>query len=497
MADKKNKLTIDEALSEYYKLKSKYEENFNEKYLNPILRDTTKSKKEKRLEYQKLPKPECVNCRRNVGSIFSIKKNAEEYLRQFTAKCGDLNDPCPFNITIEYTQRDDINKHLLIQDDDINVIKNKIIIDKNNLMFGYTDYNTAIIDFETTTKELKDLTETAGYIININIEINENPIRTEMIKSSNNKFGNELLIPFKKMIDDYIKTGNTENVNTAVKLYVDEMLPLTKTIRDLKYEVCYVDVKNVDERDEFYFLTQRKNSLQNLEYSFYGNDELKSFVTGYNGANDKTRKVRGEPKKNKTRKVRPVVELEEVSIVPVSGEEEMEKETEEKREDVTNIIEPPQEIEFEIEEVVSEINPVIDENGSVSWVDINNNINNDYQQIWNTLRSQYQDVLSKDPEWMKKTLDSFVEFYKLKRDKKIPYNISRQFVHPDGLLLPPRQISEIEFDYGNDLYNRLLNGGTKPNFVLTFLPKSPSGSYQQYLDTLGSIIGNQIGFTNK
>ncbi len=495
MADKKNKLTIDEALSEYYKLKSKYEENFNEKYLDPILRDATKSKKEKRLEYQKLPKPECVNCRRNVGSIFSVKKNAEEYLRQFTAKCGDLNDPCPFNINIEYTQRDEINKNLLVQDDDINAVKNKIIIDKNNLMFGYTDYNTAIIDFEIATKELKDLTETAGYIININIEINENPIRTEMIKSSNNKFGNELLIPFKKMIDDYVKTGNTENVKTAVKLYVDEMLPLTKTIRDLKYEVCYVDVENVDGKNDLYFLKQRKNSLQNLEYSFYGNDELKSFVTGYSDstAKDTTRKVR-EPKKNKTRKARPVVELEEVSVVPISGEEEME---EEKREDVTNVIEPPQEIEFEIEEVVSEINPVINENGSVSWVDINNNINAEYQQIWNTLRPEYQDFLSKDPAWMKKTLDSFVEFYRLKRENKLPYAASRQFVHPDGLLLPPRKISEIEYDYGNDLYNRLLNGGTKPNFVLTFLPKSPSGSYQQYLETLASIIGNKVGFTNK
>jgi len=462
MADKKNKLTIDEALSEYYKLKSKYEENFNEKYLDPILRDATKSKKEKRLEYQKLPKPECVNCRRNVGSIFSVKKNAEEYLRQFTAKCGDLNDPCPFNINIEYTQRDEINKNLLVQDDDINAVKNKIIIDKNNLMFGYTDYNTAII---------------------------------EMIKSSNNKFGNELLIPFKKMIDDYVKTGNTENVKTAVKLYVDEMLPLTKTIRDLKYEVCYVDVENVDGKNDLYFLKQRKNSLQNLEYSFYGNDELKSFVTGYSDstAKDTTRKVR-EPKKNKTRKARPVVELEEVSVVPISGEEEME---EEKREDVTNVIEPPQEIEFEIEEVVSEINPVINENGSVSWVDINNNINAEYQQIWNTLRPEYQDFLSKDPAWMKKTLDSFVEFYRLKRENKLPYAASRQFVHPDGLLLPPRKISEIEYDYGNDLYNRLLNGGTKPNFVLTFLPKSPSGSYQQYLETLASIIGNKVGFTNK
>jgi len=493
MAEKKNKLNIDEALSEYYKLKSKYEETFHDKYVIPILRDTKKSKKEKRLEYQKLPKPECVNCRRNVGSIFSIKKNEAEYFRQFIAKCGDLTDPCPFSINIEYTQRSELNKELFDYESDINGIKNKIIIDKNNMMFGYVNQAQAIVNFNGDTTELKSITENAGYILNINIEINDNPIRTEMIKNSKNKFGNELLIPFKKMINDYVQTGNTENVNTAVKLYVDEMIPLEKTIRDLKYDVCYIDIKNADEKDEYYFLTQKKNSYQNLEYTLYGNDELKSFVTGYKESKDTTRKVRGEPTKNKTRKTRPVIELEEVSVVPISGEEEME----EKREDVTNIIEPPKEIEFEIEEVVSEINPVIDPNGSVSWVDINNNINNEYQQIWYSLRPQYQDVLSKDPAWMKKTLDNFVELYRLKREQKVPRNIMRELVHPDGLLLPPRQITEIEYDYGNSLYNSLLNGGTMPNFVLSFLPKSPSGSYKQYLDALASIIGNKVGFTNK
>ena len=55
---KKEKATIDEVLNEYYKLKSKYEDNFHDKYIKPILRSEGKSKREKRLEYQKLPKPE-------------------------------------------------------------------------------------------------------------------------------------------------------------------------------------------------------------------------------------------------------------------------------------------------------------------------------------------------------------------------------------------------------------------------------------------------------
>jgi hypothetical protein len=289
------------------------------------------------------------------------------------------------------------------------------------------------------------------------------------------------------MINDYVRTGNTENVNTAVKLYVDEMLPLAKTIRDLKYETCYV---HLSDNDITYFLIQRKNSLQNLEYTPYGDDELKSFVTGNTDTKNITRKSRGEPKKNKTRKVRPTVELEEVAIVP-------QEEIEEKQEDVTNVIEPPQEIEFEIEEVVSEINPVINPSGSVSWVDINNNINMEYQQIWDSLASKYQDVLSNDPAWMKKTLDYFVEFSRLRKEQKIPYHASRQFVHPDGLLLPPRQISEIQYDYGNPFYNSLLNKGKTPGIWLSFLPKSPSGSYQQYLDTLASVVAYNVQFSIK
>ena len=72
----KEKLSVNEAMNEYYKLKAKYEMDYHEKYIKPILKANDKSKREKRLEYQKLPKAECINCKRNVGSIFTIKKDA-------------------------------------------------------------------------------------------------------------------------------------------------------------------------------------------------------------------------------------------------------------------------------------------------------------------------------------------------------------------------------------------------------------------------------------
>ena len=106
-------------------------------------------------------------------------------------------------------------------------------------------------------------------------------------------------------------------------------------------------------------------------------------------------------------------------------------------------------------------------------------------------------------------MDYFVEFARLKRAKKVPYMALREFVHPDGLLLPPKQISENQYDYGNVFYNKLLNTPAgKPAILFSFLPKPGSKSsaanananvddhlYKQYLQALASIIGNIVKFT--
>lgn len=495
-------LNVNDALNEYYKLKSNYEENYHDKYIKPILRSKNKSKREKRLEYQKLPKPECINCKRNVGSIFTIKKNTAEYFRQFVAKCGDLKDPCPFNIVIDYTQRTELNKELLDHDHDINIIKNKIIKDKNNVMFGYVNQQKAFEMFYSDTAELKDITETSGYILDINIQLNDNPIKKELIKNSEDRFGQEFVMPFKEMIKTFNQTDNSAEVNTAVTLYTNEMVPLAKTIRDLKYDVCYIDFvegKNMDDNTgDTFFLIQKKNSLYNLEYTLYGNDEIKSFVKGNKGSKSRTKKLRGSLNQtSKTRKLKPTIVLGEENdgSNEDSNEDSNETSNEESNEDVTNVIDNPPEIEFEIEEIVSEINPVYNPNGTINWVDSGNNVNAKYQQIWDYLTPEYKAALATDQNWMKKTMDSFVEFDKLRSENKLPYGSSRQYVHPDGLLLPPRKVGDFEYDYGNTFYNSLLNKDKRTGIWMTFLPKSPDGSYQQYLDGLASIIGNTIKFT--
>lgn len=517
---KKEKATVNEVLNEYYKLKSKYEDNYHDKYIKPILRSEGKSKREKRLEYQKLPRPECINCKRNVGSIFTINKDPQEYSRTFVAKCGDLDDPCPLNIVFDYTGRDELDKEILKHDNDIKEIKNKIISDKNNMMFGYIDQNKAVEIFNTDTTELKEITEAAGFIMEINIQLNDNPVKKDLIKTNEDKFGIECLLPFKSMIKDFSETGKTEILNKAVKFYVDEMAPLAKTITNLKYEVSYVDFlekkdnEDPTEKGDLYFLVQKKNSIYSLEYTLYGNDEIKSFTKGTNEFESKSKsKSKSKTKKSleqvhkKTRKLRP-----DLDFVEEEGEEEyaevkpinlrkkliLQNATEALEEGKQPEIDLKPDLQQENIPVEEDaITPYINSDGSVTWSTHEGQINMKYQNIWDALSPQYKAALIQDEAWMKKTIDHFVAYNILRSENKVPYTSSREFVHPDGLLLPPQKINDTDYDYGNAVYNKLLNGERNPIW-LSFLSKANrlySNEYNGYLNAIASYLGNKLKFT--
>jgi hypothetical protein len=527
---KKEKATINEVLNEYYKLKSKYEDGYHDKYIKPILRSDGKSKREKRLEYQKLPKPECINCKRNVGSIFTINKDPQEYSRTFLAKCGDLDDPCPLNIVFDYTGRDELDKEILKHNNDIKEIKNKIISDKNNMMFGYIDQNKAVEIFNTDTTELKEITEAAGFIMEINIQLNDNPVKKDLIKTNEDKFGIGCLLPFKSMIKEFDQTGKTELLNKAMNFYVDEMAPLAKTISNLKYEVSYVDFlekkdnEDPTEKGDLYILVQKKNSLYNLEYTLYGNDNIKSFTKGtkdYSKGKSKTKKNLEQVHK-KTRKLRP-----ELDFVEEEGEEEyaevkpinlrkkliLQNATEALEEDKQPESESESESKFELKSDLKQsireeddtIMPYINSDGSVTWSNNEGQINMKFQNIWDALSPQYKAALIQDEDWMKKTIDNFVSYNILRLENKVPYTSSREFVHPDGLLLPPQKINDTDYDYGNAVYNKLLNGERNPIW-LSFLPKANraetnflqehySNNYNGYLNAIASYLGHKLKFT--
>ena len=300
-----------EAINEYYTLKSKYESIYYDKYVKPIIK-SKQTKKEKRVEFGRLPKPECINCKRNVGTIFNISYDRKEVLRKFMAKCGDLTDPCPLDIQINYSVREQFNK--VINDGLMSVekIKLDIIKQKNNALFFEKGQNIITI-FENLTNSLKKETEQLGYSIEKDILKNDNPEKINLLNKSIDEFGIGFLLPFKQMIYDYLDKNNELILNEAINFYVNEMIPKLKDIQTLKYEVNFVEY-DLDEQN--YKLIQRTNSIESKEECFEDDDKVLKFIKGLRKVNNevkktKTKKIIEEDllKKNKTRKLKPTLEI--------------------------------------------------------------------------------------------------------------------------------------------------------------------------------------------
>jgi hypothetical protein len=449
-----------EAINEFYRLKDKYETSYYEKYVKPIIR-SNKSKREKRVEYSKLPKHECINCKRNVGTIFRINVNKKEYLRVFKAKCGDLKDPCPLDIQINYSTREQMDNHIREGLAEIEKIKLNIIKEKNNSLF----FHKNVVDvFNKLTETLKDETENTGFVIETNILRNDNPEKKILLRQAIDEFGKGFILPFKQMIKQFDETNNELVLNQAVNFYINEMIPKQKEILSLKYDVSMVEY---DELNNIYNLIQLPNSLESNEYYYKDDDKIVKFVRGVKKEKKKTRKDDGELKpKNKTRKIKPVADL-------VLEDEEEE------------IIEPDEEIvEEQLEsKYADEPNkkPIFDESGNVTWN------NEEYDKVWRVMPQQLKELLIQDHDWLEDYMNNCI---KLRKERK-PCEL---FI-PKQTKFPPVKDANGKFDFGSDIINKLFNSlseSYQDTLLTLYSEKDGVKSYNMLKDTLASLLAQKI-----
>jgi hypothetical protein len=293
MAEETQTLTVIEAINEFYRLKNKYETEYYTKYVDEIVKKRKISNKAKRLLFSKLPKPACINCKKHVGTIFTIKNDTKEYVRKFIAKCGDLNNPCPLEIQINYALREQLYNSIIDGSKGIEAIKLDIIKEKNKALFFNED---VVSEFEKLTSDLKLNTELVGFSIETNILRNYNPEKYALIKKNIDEFGKSCIVPFKQLISDYMDTKDETVLNESVNFYVAEMVPKLKKIQEMKYSVNFVEY-NRD--DDTYKLIQYPNSLEDGEFFIKNDDKIVKFIKGVQKS--KTKKNDN----NKTKKLRP------------------------------------------------------------------------------------------------------------------------------------------------------------------------------------------------
>jgi len=261
-----------EALDEFYKLKNDYEINYFKSCIKPILKDKGASKKLKHFMYKHGPKPKCINCERNVGTTFIINKT--QMLRNFYAKCGDVQNPCALDIHIQLSTREQYYKFITESLKLLNNIKLNIIKQKNNAIFFNENVEE---EFEKLTNELKDANNIVGIEIETNILKNDNPEKRQLLKRLVDEFGIGCILPFKQMVHEYMENNDEIIINNAVKFYIEEIIPKLKVLQEMKYDVSYVDF---NEEDNINKLIQLPNSLENMELFYEQDDKVIKFVTG-------------------------------------------------------------------------------------------------------------------------------------------------------------------------------------------------------------------------
>jgi hypothetical protein len=452
-----SEISVLDALNEYYKLKNTYSEKYNQTYVDPILKKRV-STKEKRLEYASLPKPECINCKRNVGTIFSETADKENMIKKYIAKCGDLSDPCPLDINIQYAMRLKLDKHIIDTLRDLENIKVDIIKSKNDSLF----FNEDIVSkFEKLTEELKYATETSGIVIEYNLLKNENPIRTELIKKNIDIFGQDCIIPFKQMITEYLAKNDQLKITEAIRFYSEEMIPKLKEIMDLKYKVNYVEYDNTLHT---FSLIQRKNAIIDNEYYFEEDDKVISFVKGV----------------KKTIKTPKTAKINVVSKSKTKKKKIMEEDFE--------IIEEPLELENKDKEIPIETPNKIEIS---SGYDLIWN-NNDYQTLWKRLPEKLRNILSGDEIWA----SDFMYNCLMSRKNKV----ACRMILPKHATIPPQILADGSFDFGIPTLNMIINEQPKffKDLLLTLYTKEEDGTinYNMMKDAIAKSIEKYVDFEN-
>lgn len=273
-----------DAVFMFYKLKNQYEHDINEQKKKIIKLDGL-SWREKKREYKRY-KPKCINCKRAVGTVFSVKRNLSgsgedvdqvkdqnEDSRILRAYCGDRLNPCPLNIEIA-SNLFNIKQYLNEEEVNLTNDKSEVIKYKNDLLFGYLSENEVVDKFEELKEKIKSETSNYEFLLSqYNEVVNNNEKFKEINKNTKEIY--ELIDKIRNAIDKYDKTDNSNYVSDAVTLYTNDLVPKIKQNNRLKYKVEYVDF---NEYDNTYNLIQIPYTEEDMEASL--DNKVINLVTG-------------------------------------------------------------------------------------------------------------------------------------------------------------------------------------------------------------------------
>jgi hypothetical protein len=245
-----------EALGEYFKMKTKYEEKSRIMKRNIYEKNESKRAAKKIIAKLKVP---CVNCMRPVGTVFSIKD------RHYLAKCGDPNENTQcMNIDIFAGEYNNIRNSVELFNDILEINRENIIRLKLDTLFQYITESHSIKEFK---REMEDYTENAVLQKEI-ITKYEELFFSESRKEKKEECMAKIFAIEEDMREQYLEykqTGNTRILQTVMDIYKRDYLTEIGNLRNIKYDVLEMEF---DENETKYHLVQKIAGLSRLDFTF-------------------------------------------------------------------------------------------------------------------------------------------------------------------------------------------------------------------------------------
>lgn len=290
--DKTNE--VDEAINKFYQLQQMY--NINTKASVKFReKRTAKKNADIREDFLKNFQPKCVNCKQPYGTIFSrkfhesIDENGVESMDVvvFSAKCGNVLNPCALNIDIRKAMRKPY-KHVInelkktLNDEQLQIIKlkNKMLILGNKFKEQYIE------QFNKLKTDIQDTSFTLGQYVERNMMLNNNPETEEEIDKLTYLLNQNEINQYKKYIQMYLQSDSINdvedaNLTNAIQLYMNNIVQILDKIRDMKYKVMYVDMDVRGEKN-IKRLVQLKNDHESSNF-YVGQDIVVKYEEGLTG----------------------------------------------------------------------------------------------------------------------------------------------------------------------------------------------------------------------
>ena len=230
-----------ESLNNYFKLKNNYESKMRSDKRKIMEKSENKRKGKKLLLSYK---PQCINCKRPVGTIFS------KIINKYMVFCGDTTQPCSLNIEIYPGEKNNLEYWISLFKEEVDGLKETIIRQKLDTLFNYVTEDKSV---ELFKKELEAYNQDSVILkeyIDMNDELFHNNHKKKLIEEKNEKIF-RVIENIRNLLNEYKNTQNRELLKTAVQLQVDELLPETRIIRMMKNEIMEIQYTTVSNHNEY------------------------------------------------------------------------------------------------------------------------------------------------------------------------------------------------------------------------------------------------------